>query len=59
MKPFYHEAARLLKEDSNYKTDNKIVLAKVDATSNSAKSLVDKFNLVGYPTLKSMFFELF
>lgn len=50
MKPFYHEAARLLKEDPEFKPDKPVALAKIDATS--AVSLAARFNLEGYPTLK-------
>ena len=53
MKPHYHEAARLLKEDAKYTPENPIVLAKVDATSDSASSLALKFNVQSYPTIKS------
>ncbi len=50
MKPHYHEAARLLKEDESFKPDKPVVLAKVDVTS--AVNLANKFNLQSYPTLK-------
>ena len=52
MKPFYHEAAKLLKENSAYKTDNPIVLAKIDATAPSSSQWTSRFNIKGFPTLK-------
>lgn len=50
MKPFYHEAGRLLRDDETIKSDKKIVLAKVDATAESG--LASRFQIQGYPTLK-------
>ncbi|RNA32570.1 disulfide-isomerase A4 isoform X1 [Brachionus plicatilis] len=50
MKPFYHEAAKLLKEDDSIKSDKKITLTKVDATVESG--LAARFQIQGYPTLK-------
>ena len=50
LKPIYHEASRLLKEDPELKTDKPVVLAKVDATS--ATSIAARFNINSYPTLK-------
>lgn len=52
MKPHFHAAASLLESDANFKTERKIVLAKVDATQ--VKSLASRFNITGYPTLKIM-----
>ena len=51
-KPFYHEAAKLLKDDPTYKSDKKIVLAKIDATAASASGWTSRFNIKGFPTLK-------
>ena len=51
MKPHYHEAAKLLAENDKYKPDTPIALAKVDATS--LKALARRFNITGFPTLKS------
>ena len=50
MKPFYHEAAKLLKEEGEFKPDKAVVLAKIDATTS--QSLAARFNIQGYPTLK-------
>lgn len=50
MKPYYQEAARLLREDNSIKSDKKIVLAKVDATVEV--QLAARFQIQGYPTLK-------
>ena len=50
MKPHYHEAARLLKEDDEFKTDKPIVLIKIDATQE--ESLASQFKVQGYPTIK-------
>ena len=52
MKPAYHEAAKLLKEDPTYKTDNPIVLAKIDATAETSQSWTSQFKIQGFPTLK-------
>ncbi len=57
MMPFYHDAAKLLKEDESFKTDKPVVFAKVDATIE--KPLTARFNIKGFPTLKSKFLELF
>ena len=51
MKPFFHEAAKLLREDESFKTDKPVVLAKVDATVE--KNLTARFDLKGFPTLHS------
>ena len=50
MKPFYHEAARLLIEDESFKADQAIELVKIDATVE--QGLANRFELDGYPTLK-------
>ena len=50
LRPYYHEAARLLKEDPVFKPDKPVVLAKIDATN--AQTLAARFNIQGYPTLK-------
>lgn len=50
MKPFFHEAAKLLETDAKFKPETPITLAKVDATS--VKSLGQRFNITGFPTLK-------
>lgn len=49
MKPFYHEAAKILRKDETIKSDRVIVLAKVDATVEGPLS--DKHEVEGYPTL--------
>jgi hypothetical protein len=50
MKPFYHEAAKLLREHERYKTDMPVVFAKVDATAE--KALVSKFEITdNFPTI--------
>ena len=51
MKPFYHNAAKLLNDDDpKFKADKTIRLAKVDATVE--QSLASRFEIDGYPTLK-------
>ncbi len=52
MKPYYHEAAKLLAENKNdeFRADQEIKLIKVDATVE--QSLATRFGLDGYPTLK-------
>ncbi|CAF0794763.1 unnamed protein product [Brachionus calyciflorus] len=50
MKPFYHEVAKLLQEDTSIKSDKPVHLAKVDATVDS--DLAARFQIQGYPTLK-------
>jgi protein disulfide-isomerase-like protein len=50
MKPFYHEAAKLLRDDATIKTDKPVVLSKLDATVE--KLTAAKFEIQGYPTLK-------
>lgn len=50
MKPFYHEAAKILREDESVKSDKPVVFAKVDATIE--QELASRFHLQGYPTLK-------
>lgn len=51
MKPFYHDAARLLNgDDEKFKGDKVIRLGKVDATVE--QSLASRFEIDGYPTLK-------
>jgi hypothetical protein len=50
MKPFYHKAGKLLREEEKYRSDKPVVLAKVDATIE--QKLSERFNLEGYPTLK-------
>jgi hypothetical protein len=49
MKPSYHEAAKLLREDDKYKSDIPIVFGKVDATLE--KDLASRYDIAGYPTL--------
>ena len=44
MKPHYHEAARLLKEDEEFKTDKPIVLVKIDATQE--ESLASQYKII-------------
>lgn len=50
MKPFYHEAAKLLEDDESFKADQVVKLAKVDATVE--QPLATRFDIEGYPTLK-------
>ena len=50
MKPFYHKAGKLLREEEKYRSDKPVVLAKVDATIE--QKLSERFYLEGYPTLK-------
>ena len=47
MKPFYHEAAKILK---NKKTKIPVILTKVDGTTE--KGLNQRFKIPGFPTLK-------
>ena len=54
MKPFYHEAAKLLREDPLFKSEKPVVLAKVDATIE--KNLTARFDIKGFPTLHSNIF---
>lgn len=49
MMPFYHEAAKLLKENESFKTDKPVAFAKVDATLE--KNLTARFDIKGFPTL--------
>lgn len=50
MKPFYHEAAKILRNDESVKSDKPVVFAKVDATIE--QDLASRFQIQGYPTLK-------
>lgn len=50
MKPFYHEAAKILREDETVRSDKPVVFSKVDATIEP--DLASRFQIQGYPTLK-------
>jgi hypothetical protein len=49
MKPFYHEAAKLLKTEEKYSTKFPIILAKIDATAET--KLKTKYEIKSYPTI--------
>jgi hypothetical protein len=49
MKPYYHDASRLIKQVEDFKSETPISFAKVDGSVES--TLVKRNDVVKYPTL--------